>query len=186
VAIEQLPPACTGHRPDRRLAGVSRMAVHRPPPGRYRRPGTRQRGIPGARGQRPARPGGSARRCHRDAVRIRHRMRADHTHLRSTLPPRKLRPWTTGNGPLHATCSHQNCGQPASPALRGLPGHHGPQRRGQPAAGARYKTQIHNGAIGAPPAIRVAGTSRASTRRSLESHSEIASGSGNSASWTCP
>ena len=55
-------------------------------PGRYRRPGTRQRDDPGARGQRPARSGGSARRRHRDGARVRHRRRPDQAHLGSTQP----------------------------------------------------------------------------------------------------
>jgi hypothetical protein len=55
-------------------------------PGRPRRPGTRQRDVPGAHGQRPARSGGPARRRHRDGVRVRRLRRPDHAHLGHTQP----------------------------------------------------------------------------------------------------
>jgi DNA-directed RNA polymerase specialized sigma24 family protein len=49
---------CLGQRADRPL------------PGRHRPPGARQRDIPGAHGQRPAGPSGSAGRHHPDGVRV--------------------------------------------------------------------------------------------------------------------
>ena len=54
--------------------------------GRSRQPGTRQPDVPGTHGQRPARPGGPARRRHRGRVRVRHRRRPDQAHLGRTQP----------------------------------------------------------------------------------------------------
>ena len=42
--------------------------------------------VPGTHRQRPARPGGPARRRHRDCVRVRGHRRPDHAHLGSTQP----------------------------------------------------------------------------------------------------
>ena len=42
--------------------------------------------VPGAHGQRPARPGGPAGRRHRDGVRVRGRRRPDHPHLGRPQP----------------------------------------------------------------------------------------------------
>src|SRR5260370_26759544 len=54
--------------------------------------------------------------------------------------------------------------------LPGVPGHDGPPRETegaspQPGAPARHITQTHNRVIGAPPANRLAGTSRAPARQ---------------------
>ena len=75
-------------RPGRRRAPPGRRRrADRALPGRYRRPRTWQRDVPGAHGQRPARPGGSAGRRHRDSVRVRHRWRPDQAHLGRAQPP---------------------------------------------------------------------------------------------------
>ena len=70
----------------RRAAPDRRRRADRALCRRYRQPGTRQHDVPGAHGQRPARPGGPARRRHRDGVRVRRRRRPDQAHLGSTQP----------------------------------------------------------------------------------------------------
>ena len=66
-------PPDRGRRADRALRG------------RYRPRGTQPDAL-GADGQRPARPGGSARRHHRGGVRVRHRRRPDQAHLGCAEP----------------------------------------------------------------------------------------------------
>ena len=54
--------------------------------GRNRQPGTGRHEVPGTHGQRPARPGGPARRRHRDRVRVRRRRWPDQAHLGRAQP----------------------------------------------------------------------------------------------------
>jgi RNA polymerase sigma-70 factor, ECF subfamily len=54
--------------------------------GRNRQPDAQQHDVPGTRGQRPARAGGSARRRHRDGIRVRRRRWPDQAHLGSAQP----------------------------------------------------------------------------------------------------
>src|SRR5271165_1566433 len=86
--VGRSPAAC------RQLASSARRA----PPHRRRRadralpdrpgqPGTRQRDVPGAHGQRPARTDRSAGRRHCDRVRVRGRGRPDHPYPGRTQPP---------------------------------------------------------------------------------------------------
>ncbi len=89
---------------------------------------TQQHDVPGTHGQRPARPGGSAGRRHRDGVRVRGRRRPDQAHLGGTQPreapslddgltgvwlppgPRRVRPTPRAGSEVVAGRGHQPAG----------------------------------------------------------------------------
>ena len=64
-------------------------------------PGTGQPDVHRTYGQRPARPGGSARRPHRGRVRVRHRRRLDQAHLGRTSIPTSSGPGRQAPGPTN-------------------------------------------------------------------------------------
>ena len=70
----------------RRAAADRRRRADRALHGRSRQPGSGQPDVHRTHGQRPARPGRSARRRHRRRVRVRHRWRPDQAHLGHTQP----------------------------------------------------------------------------------------------------